>query len=263
MRRPMSNQPAQDDAVYQPRLAELVATQLRWSILHGELQDGELLPTQDDLCDRFNVGKVAVREALRILQNEGLATVRRGNIGGATVHSPTPRSAARMLAMVMESRGVQASQLAAALRELEPVCASMCANRPDRMRTVVPELRAVLHETEDALNDPVAFTRISRQFHETIVNGCGNDAMLVAVGALEAIWSPGAKGWARKAEQADNYPDIESRRSAMRTHEKITTLIEEGRADKVAILIREHVSAAQRYSLGSYPDRAITVEEFT
>ena len=165
--------------------------------------------------------------------------------------------------MVMESRGVQASQLAAALRELEPVCASMCANRPDRMRTVVPELRALLQGTEGALNDPLAFTRISRQFHEAIVNGCGNEAMLVAVGALEAIWSPSAKGWARKAEQADNYPDIESRRSAMRTHDKITTLIEEGRADKVAMLIREHVSAAQRYSLGSYPDRAITVEEFT
>jgi GntR family transcriptional repressor for pyruvate dehydrogenase complex len=263
MSRSMPQQRTPDDAVYQPRLAELVATQLRWSILHGELRDGELLPTQDDLCDRFNVGKVAVREALRILQNEGLATVRRGNVGGATVHFPTPRSAARMLAMVMEAHGARASQLAAALQELEPVCASMCANRPDRMRTVVPELRALLKETEGALNDPVAFTRISRQFHQAIAGGCGNEAMLVAVGALEEIWSPGAKGWARRAEQADSYPDIASRRSAMRTHEKITALIAEGKADKVAVLIRQHVTAAQRYSLGSYPDRAITVEEFT
>jgi GntR family transcriptional regulator, transcriptional repressor for pyruvate dehydrogenase complex len=263
MSRSVTQQRTQDDALYQPRLAELVATQLRWSILHGELQDGELLPTQDDLCVRFNVGKVAVREALRILQNEGLATVRRGNIGGATVHSPTPRSAARMLAMVMEARGVRASQLAAALRELEPVCASMCANRPDRMTTIVPELQALLRETEDVLKDPFAFTRISRQFHEAIVNGCGNDAMLVAVGALEEIWSPGAKGWARRAAEEDSYPDIESRRSALRSHERITTLIAEGKADKVAVLIRQHVTAAQRYSLGSYPDREITLEEFT
>jgi len=253
---------SRNGALLQPRLAEMVAAELRWSILHGELQDGELLPTQDDLCARFKVGKVAVREALRILEDEGLATVRRGNIGGATVHSPTPGSASRMLAMVMEARGVQVTELAAALQELEPLCATMCATRVDRMETVVPHLRKVLDESERALPDPVKFTHHSREFHEVMAAGCGNEALLVVVGALEAIWSPGAEGWARRAEQTDSYPDLASRRLALRAHHRITTLIAEGKADAAARLVREHVTVTQRYSLGTDPDRLVTIEEF-
>jgi GntR family transcriptional regulator, transcriptional repressor for pyruvate dehydrogenase complex len=251
-----------NERLHQPRLAELVASELRRSILHGDLQDGELLPAQDELCEQFEVGKVVIRETLRILENEGLATVRRGNIGGATVHSPTPRFAARMLAMVMEARSVQASHLAAALQELEPLCATMCATRPDRTETVVPQLRSVLDESEGALEDPVEFTRLARRFHEAMVGGCGNDALIVVVGTLEAIWSPGAEGWAARAEMADSYPDISGRRAALRTHERISTLIAEGKADSVARLVRDHLTLAQRYSLANDPDRPVTVEEF-
>jgi DNA-binding FadR family transcriptional regulator len=253
---------SRQEALRQPRLAELIAGELRASILRGDLQDGELLPTQDDLCERFEVGKVAVREALRILENEGLATVRRGNVGGATVHAPAPRSAARMLAMVMEARSVTASQLAIALQELEPLCVSLCANSPDRMRTVVPDLRDILAQSADALQNPIEFTRLSRRFHERVVAGCGNDALIVVVGALETVWSPGAEGWARRAERTDSYPDVPARRSALRTHQRLTLLIADGKAELASRLAREHVVLAQRYSLGVDPDRRVTIDEF-
>jgi DNA-binding FadR family transcriptional regulator len=250
------------EGLRQPRLAELIATELRAAILRGDLQDGELLPTQDELCERFEVGKVAVREALRILENEGLVTVRRGNVGGATVHSPAPRSAARMLAMVMEAREVTASQLAVALQELEPLCASLCASNPDRMTTVIPDLQSILDASADALQTPVEFTRLSRRFHERMVAGCGNDVLIVVVGALETIWSPGAEGWARRAERTDSYPDLAARRSALRTHQRLASLIADGKAELASRLAREHVVLAQRYSLGADPDRRVTVHEF-
>ena len=43
----------------------------------------ELLPKQEDLTDEFGVSKAAIREACRILETEGLLSVRRGNVGGA------------------------------------------------------------------------------------------------------------------------------------------------------------------------------------
>jgi GntR family transcriptional regulator, transcriptional repressor for pyruvate dehydrogenase complex len=248
--------------VHQPRLAELIADELRGSILRGELHDGELLPSQDKLCEHFDVGLVSVREALRILESEGLATVRRGNVGGAEVHLPTAHSASRMMAMLMEVRGVKASQLASALQELEPICVTMCAARADRMETVVPELQAVLADSELALADPVAFTLQSRRFHEAMVAGCGNDALLIVVGALESIWSPSARGWAARAEKTDSYPTLTSRRAALRSHSRITSLIVDGNGLAAARLAHEHLQIAQRYSLGSAPDRTVTVEEF-
>ena len=112
------------------------------------------------------------------------------------------------------------------------------------------------------LDDPVEFTRIARQYHEALVEQCGNEAMVVVVGAMEAIWSPNAQGWATRAEHSHSYPDLGARRAALRTHERITSLIEDGNADAAAKLTREHVRRAQRYSLGDDPDRPVTLDEF-
>ena len=71
-----------------PRIAEIVADELRRQIIDGELADGDLLPRQEVLVEQFNVSLVSLREALRILETEGLVSVRRGNRGGAVVHAP-------------------------------------------------------------------------------------------------------------------------------------------------------------------------------
>ena len=80
------------------RTAEIVADELRRQIIDGELTDGDLLPRQEVLVEQFNVSLVSLREALRILETEGLVSVRRGNRGGAVVHAPAKASAAYMLA---------------------------------------------------------------------------------------------------------------------------------------------------------------------
>ncbi len=250
------------EGLRQPHLAELIASELRASILHGELRDGGFLPTQDELSEQFDVGKVAVREALRILENEGLATVRRGNMGGATVHTPSPRAAGRMLAMVMEARSVPAGQLAVALEKIEPLCAAMCAENPERSTSVVPRLREILQDSAEALHEPVAFTRSARRYHEVLVELCGNQAMVVVVGALEAIWSGCAQDWASRAERSHSYPDLRGRRAALKAHQRITSLIEDGDADAASKLTGEHVHTAQRYSLGDNPNRSVTAAEF-
>src|ERR1700745_2107472 len=116
----------------QPRLAELIAGVLRDRILSGELRDGDMLPKQEQLLEEFRVSKPSIREALRILETEKLITVKRGNVGGAVVHHPRSQKSAYMLPLVLESRGVTIGDVATAREKLEPVCASLCARRPDR-----------------------------------------------------------------------------------------------------------------------------------
>ena len=78
------------------RTAEIVADELRRQIIDGELADGDLLPRQELLVEQFNVSLVSLREALRILETEGLVSVRRGNRGGAVVHAPAKASGPTM-----------------------------------------------------------------------------------------------------------------------------------------------------------------------
>ena len=122
------------------RIAEIVADELRRQIIDGELADGDLLPRQEVLVEQFNVSLVSLREALRILETEGLVSVRRGNRGGAVVHAPAKASAAYMLGSAAAERlWSLVADLGTALQELEPICAALAAQRPDRADTLVPE----------------------------------------------------------------------------------------------------------------------------
>jgi len=68
-----------------------VARTLKNEILGGTYAVGSLLPTEDRLCTRFSVSRYTVREALRLLREEGLVSSRRG---AGTVVVPPHRPAA-------------------------------------------------------------------------------------------------------------------------------------------------------------------------
>src|SRR3954451_23091749 len=130
-----------------PRMAEVVADSLRAQILDGEI---DVVPPLDVLVRQYDVGPPAAREALRILETEGLITVRRGNVGGAEVHPPTADGVAYAARLVLQSHATPLDDVGVALRRLEPLCAALCAGREDRQLTVVPALHALLDEQADA-----------------------------------------------------------------------------------------------------------------
>ena len=66
-----------------PRAAALVAAYLRRQIVEGNIQDGDELPSEAVLMEQFDVSRPTLREALRVLESEGLLTVRRGSVGGS------------------------------------------------------------------------------------------------------------------------------------------------------------------------------------
>ena len=84
---------------------------------------------QDQLVKEFGVSYPSVREAIRILDTEGLVTVRRGNVGGAEVHRPDESSAAYHLGLALQGARVTLGDLTAGLQLLEPLCAAECARR--------------------------------------------------------------------------------------------------------------------------------------
>ena len=56
-----------------PRIADIVADELRRQIIDGELADGDLLPRQEVLVERFSVSLVSLREALRLAIRSSVA----------------------------------------------------------------------------------------------------------------------------------------------------------------------------------------------
>jgi DNA-binding FadR family transcriptional regulator len=244
------------DQLRQPRLAELVASKLRNEILSGRLTEGDSLPRQEDLLADFKVSPPAVREALRILETEGLISVRRGNVGGAIVHLPTARGVAYMVSLVLQVQATSLDDVGAAIRDLEPLCAGMCARRPDRREEIVPVLQDLIQQQTDALGDNIAYNRVARRFHETLVQHCGNETMILVIGALESVWS----AHERHVYQVGPEASPMLRRSALRAHEKLVAAIDAGNADAAAQIARRHLDATQAFTMAADQDHHVDAE---
>jgi DNA-binding FadR family transcriptional regulator len=230
-------------AVRQPRLAEIVAAELREEILYGRLPDGSLLPNQDRLAERFGVSKASLREAMRTLEAENLVTVRRGKFGGVIVHAPSADAAAYTLGLMLESAHVSMADFAVALDQIEPSCAQLCAQRDDRLTAVVPDLRAAVAALRNAVDaDAQTYNAAEQLFHERIAALCGNATMKAVLGVLETLSVIQRRRYLEVADLHGIGPNRELRKHSLEAHERIVSLIESGDVDEVERAFRWHRS---------------------
>jgi GntR family transcriptional repressor for pyruvate dehydrogenase complex len=184
------------------RVAETVAAELRHRILSGEFNDG-MMPKQDDLREHYRISYPSLREALRILETEGLVTVRRGNVGGATAHPPDRGRAAYTMGLSLQASGTSIRELGAAVANLEPIASRLCAERADRRRVIVPQLTKLIEQTK-AAEPNTDFTGTARRFHSFIVEACGNEPMAMLIGGLVTLWVPRRPYWPRTSVPAES-----------------------------------------------------------
>lgn len=243
----------------QPRVAEIVASKLRDDILSGRLKEGDVLPSQESLFGEFGVSPPALREAIHILETDGLISVRRGNVGGAVVHRPTAERTAHMISMVLQARSATPADVSEALMRLEPICAGMCAAREDRMTEVVPYLQQEIDMQTAQFDDVSQYVPNARRFHEMLVSRCGNEPMILLIGSLELIWSTHESSvWSDSGDPAVPAPMVDkTRRAALRDHQRLLDAISDGNPAKAVRLAQDHLAAARRNTLAFGTDKPI------
>ncbi|HEY6530675.1 MAG TPA: FCD domain-containing protein [Acidimicrobiales bacterium] len=226
------------------RLADTVADQIRESILTGKLDDGGRLPALERLTAQFGVSTPTMREALRILETEGLISVKRGGIGGAVVHRPTPRTAAYTLALVLRAEDTRKSDVGDAVQLLGPLCTQLCARRPDRGEVVIPELRRLNDAARGLLDDDgVAYNAAMLEFHDAIVRLAGNTTLAVMLRSLEDILLAEVESWVAETAARGGYIAPAQRAAEIDTHDRIVDLIAVGDATGAGALMTHHLES--------------------
>ncbi|MGV0643038.1 FadR/GntR family transcriptional regulator [Mycolicibacterium sp. XJ879] len=240
-----------------PRVAEIVAERLRDDILSGRIKEGDVLPSQDSLLAEFGVSPPALREAIHLLETDGLISVRRGNVGGAVVHLPSAERTAHMISMVLQTRSATPADVSGALQQLEPICAGMCAARADRDTEVVPYLEGAIRTQTEEFDNPSRYVPNARRFHEEIVSRCGNEPMILVIGSLELIWSAHESSvWSDEASPADPM-NRKTMRAALRDHQRLLEAIADGNEARAVRLAQSHLAAARRNTLAAGTDKTI------
>jgi DNA-binding FadR family transcriptional regulator len=191
-----------------------------------------------------------VREAVHLLETDGLVSVRRGNVGGAVVHLPSAQRTAQMIGMVLQSRDSTPADVSGALMHLEPICAGMCADREDRLVQVVPQLEAEIDTQDSQFDESGRYVSNARRFHEALVSRCGNEPMILLIGSLELIWSAHeSEVWS--GEVAGASMTRATMRAALRDHRRIVDAIRDGDRARAVRLAHDHLAAARRNTLAA------------
>lgn len=230
------------------RVADLVADSIRARIINGQLADGEYLPKGEVLRAEFGVGKPAMREAMRILESEQLISVVRGNRGGARIRAPRTSNAAYALGLVLASHDVSAADVGAALSELEPTAAELCARRLARGECA--ELAAELERNYAACvatmgrGEPV--DALLRQFHESLAASCGIQTISLVLGSLEALWSAHLSTSSSAAPRDGHGRSPAVVRASVDSHKDILDAVLAGDADAARAASASHAARLHR-----------------
>jgi len=238
-----------------PKMAELVAAQLRRQIIRGDLLEGDALPPEAVLMEQFAVSRPTLREAFRVLESESLITVRRGAHGGARVHIPNGDVAARYAAQVLEHRATSLQDVYTARAVLEPPCAAMAAKR--RTNADLARLWAAVEHAEAASADPVNLIGHQTSFHALLIEVAGNQTLIVLTGMVQHIIE--LSNLTHVQVDAGTPENIRANRKGLRTHRRVVELIEARDGEGAAALWRKHLDEAEVYVLG--PDAPVTVLE--
>jgi DNA-binding FadR family transcriptional regulator len=154
----------------------MIAGRFRSQILDGSLPPGQRLPRQEELARELGVSLAVTREALRILEAQGLIRVHRGKTGGATVRVPDSATLetalVTTLAAAAATDGIGPADVATTLAALDGLCARTAAAQPDRSG-LVPRLEASLDTQLGLAGDEAAFGLECGRFHAEISRGCG------------------------------------------------------------------------------------------
>lgn len=192
-----------DPALFTPvragRVSELVVAQVRRIIVDGQLRPGERLPAERELAERFGVSRVTVRDALRVLEAQGLVQIRVGARGGAFVTAPTSRKVGEGIHTMLRLETVTPEAVAEArlVMELGTVALAVAAATADDLSRLLD----VCDRAEQALAAGRYDVALSAEFHATLAAAAHNGAIHLIT---ESFRGPLSMAAARAREPAED-----------------------------------------------------------
>jgi len=165
-----------------PKASDVLADELRRQIFSGELAETLPLPVERELAASTGLSRGSVREALRLLELEGLISTRPGRSGGSFVRRPDASTFERSLGVLVGGKGVKFQTLVEAREALEPAVGALAAeNRTD---VDLEAIEAASARLTTSLEDMSDYRQLNLDWHLAVVDATHNEIMKAFVGSL-------------------------------------------------------------------------------
>jgi DNA-binding FadR family transcriptional regulator len=224
------------------KVAESVANDIVRRISEHAMQPGDKLPTEATMIVEYGVGRGTLREALRILEVNGLISIKPGPGGGPVVREATADDFGRMAALFFNARSIDLGQLIEARLIMEPVMARLAATR----RATGPLLDR-LNEIAalDRTNSDEEYAAATHDFHTLVTELSGNGVVSIFAEALATMFHDRVRGIL--------FPAGKARKEILEVHAAIATAIVDGDPDEAERLMFEHMETYVTYVRKRHP----------
>jgi DNA-binding FadR family transcriptional regulator len=212
-------------------LYEQIADSLEEMIFEGGVDDMRL-PTEADLTEKYDVSRSVIREALKILNERGLVSMRAGD--GSYVNIPKAAAISRVLGRVMRFNRISDDKITEVRMLLETKTAEEAArNATDEDIALLEELNRQMELHHDDLE-----TRVAKdcEFHTAIARMSRNELFEFMVESIAEL----LKGYIKERIALE----AGGSEGGIRDHKGIIKAIKSHDSKKVKLLMKKHIETS-------------------
>jgi GntR family transcriptional regulator, transcriptional repressor for pyruvate dehydrogenase complex len=245
------------DRIRRGKISLGIAQAIVRRIAIDNLSPGSPLPTEQAMATQFGVGRASIREALRLLELQGIVAIRRGNGGGPIVGSSAPQRFGETMTMHLQVQHATMRDVNEAVIYLEPLAAERAAllvseglaSKEAVAEMVEESRRGMARVTERPLSSQ-AYVDSGSQFPILVREINPNPVLDLLSESASHIYS------SRTAHGGANLFTPETRIRLQLDHIRIADAIQHGDPDSARRLMREHMASASEAIFDASPELA-------
>lgn len=237
----MADDPLDWQPVARTRTYELVIRAIEDQILSGALRVGDALPAERDLATRLEVSRPAVREALRVLEAQGVVSSASGSgpRAGTFVNAMPAESLTHFLRLHIALSNFEFPEIVEARVILERSSVALAAR--DAAADRLAPVREALAAMDAAAGDREAFNDADTAFHVAIAEAGENRLVTTMTVAIRNALRAGILDAFREVE---DWPGLTDALQA--EHRAILAAIEAGDTVRAEALTEAHIRDSYR-----------------
>lgn len=209
-----------------------IVDQIKEQIFEGRFAPGDRLPSEKELIEQFGVSRTTVREAMHVLESQGLVDIKVGAGGGAFVAVPSADPVNQVMSDLLRMHALSIRELVEARTVIETSIVTFASGRatPEdikAMQDAIDEARAA----RAAGN--LRFTPFSVRFHIALAAAAKNKVLLFTVNSFRTPFY-------QTLEKL--LPDERMEDQAIEDHQRLLDAIVAHDAEKACQIMSEHLS---------------------
>jgi DNA-binding FadR family transcriptional regulator len=217
---------------------EVTLERLGAAIKMGLYEPGDQLPSEREIAQLMGISRATVREAIRLLVEQGILVVKRGRSGGTFVSKNPPSESLLALRQRLHTSGATLSEILDHRLVIETGIVKLAAQRADESQ--IHELQELVNVMQQA-NDYSTYRKLDIRFHLLIAKATQTNRLPAIVAEIHS----------ELTDLLQTAPYSRSQQShSTQQHQEIVDAIWQQDGDRAGAVMQEHILATNSFLKG-------------